>query len=330
MINKKHFWILIHRKPDNLWDCAKHNIRLYFYPVKTLDPELEILTRTAHTIQKPVSYSGIGIHTGNQVTLTFIPAEVGAGVVFKRVDLPGAPIVPAKIENVCDTTRSTTIGKNGVFVCTVEHVLAAVKAYQIDNLIIEVSDNEPPIGDGSSAVFTQMIEAAGVLEQDQQIKIVKLREPVFWSRGDSHIIAVPYEGFRASYSLHYPNAKALQHQHVSFMITPEIFQREIAPCRTFSRYEEVEILIDRGLIKGGSLANNLVIKDDVVFSSGGLHFQNEMARHKLLDLVGDLSLIELDLHAHIIANRTGHEANYLFAGKLIDSITTEQSHECTN
>jgi len=292
--------------------------------VKTLNPELATLSRIQQTILSPVSYSGIGIHTGNQVELTFHPAPAGTGIVFKRVDLPGQPVVPAKLENVCDTTRSTTIGKNGIFVCTVEHVLAAVKAYQIDNLVIEVDDNEPPIADGSSAVFAQMLESAGLVEQEKTTPIVKLLEPVFWSRGDSHIIAVPYEGFRASYSLHYPNAKALQNQHVSFLITPETFKTEIAPCRTFSRYEEVEVLIDRGLIKGGSLTNNLVIKDDVVFSSGGLHFQNEMARHKLLDLVGDLSLMEIDFHAHIIANRTGHEANYLFAQKLLESITVEQ------
>ncbi len=289
-----------------------------------LDPELETLTRNQRTICRPVDYSGIGIHSGKKVTIRLCPAEPGSGVVFQRTDLPGEPVIKASVENVVDTTRSTTIGAAGVFVSTVEHVLAAVKAYGIDNLLIQVSDKEPPIDDGSSRLFVEMIEEGGIQEIDQTTPIIKIKNPVYWSRGGTHLAALPYEGFRVSYTLHYPDDKALQNQFFSSMVDPQNFKNEIAPCRTFSRYAELEYLIDRGLIKGGSMANTLVVKDDVVFSKEGLHFKNEMARHKALDLIGDLSLVGYNLYTHVIGFRTGHEANVLFAQELLNSIMTEK------
>ncbi len=243
---------------------------------------------------------------------------------FQRIDLPGEPTIKASVDHVIDTTRSTTIGGLGVFVSTVEHVLAAIKAYDIDNVLIQVSDKEPPIDDGSSQIFVDMIEESGIKQQNQPAPIIKIKHPVYWSRGDAHLVALPYEGFRVSYSLHYPDDKALQNQFFSSLITPENFKNNMAYCRTFSRYAELEYLIDRGLIKGGSMANTLVVKDDVVFSKGGLHIKNEMAGHKALDLVGDLSLLGYSLYAHVIGYRTGHEANVLFAKELLNSIMTEK------
>lgn len=279
--------------------------------------------RKQHTLCQDVSFSGIGIHTGQTVTMRFVPAKEGTGILFKRTDLPNLPLIPATIEYVCDTARSTTIGVGSVKIHTVEHVLAAIAAYQVDNLIIEVSNIEPPVGNGSSDIFVEMIEKAGIQEQETPSSTVSLHKPLYWSEGDIHIVALPSDEYRISYTLNYPETRALKSQYYSTSITPEIFKKEIAPCRTFSLYEEVSMLIDRGLIKGGSLDNAVIIKDDIVFSKNGLFFPNEMCRHKMLDIVGDLSLVGFNFQAHVIAIRSGHASNFAFAKKLYKSITME-------
>lgn len=289
-----------------------------------VNPALETIFRKQRTLNEPVSFSGIGIHTGKEVGLRFIPAKEGTGIIFKRVDLPGHPIIPATVEYVQDTSRSTTIGIKDVRIHTVEHVLSAIKAYQIDNLCIEIAGIEPPVGNGSSDVFVEMIEKAGICEQSQLCPIVKLQNPVYLSDGeDIHLVALPYDGYKVSYTLSYPESPFLQGQFHSVLVTEENFKREIAPCRTFSLYKEITALMERGLIKGGSLDNAVVIKDDVVLSKGGLYFPDEMARHKILDLIGDLSLIGFDLHLHVIAIRSGHASNFAFAKQLLNYITME-------
>lgn len=280
--------------------------------------------RQQRTLKKDTTFSGIGIHTGEVVTMKFCPAKEGTGIVFKRIDLPEQPIIPATVEYVCDTSRSTTIGIGKVRVHTVEHVLAALAAYKIDNLIIELNNIEPPVGNGSSDVFLDMIESVGIEEQKATHPIVKIDQPVYWSEGDIHLVALPHDGYRISYTLHYPDASLLSAQYHTLDVTPESFKTEISPCRTFSRYEEVAMLMDRGLIRGGSLDNAVIIQDDVAFSKGGLFFPNEMARHKILDMIGDLSLVGFEFHAHIIAVRSGHGANYALAKKLYESITMEK------
>lgn len=284
-------------------------------------------TRKQKTLAGTVSFSGIGIHTGKVVSLKFCPAEPGTGIVFRRTDLPGRPLIPATLEYVCDTSRSTTIGIADVRIHTVEHVLAAVQAYGIDNLIIEISSIEPPIGNGSSDVFVSMIEEAGIQEQTAFIPIIGLKSPVYWTEGDIHILAHPYEEYRISYTLHYPESKVLNCQYFSTLVESNIFKREIAPCRTFSRYEEVSNLMDRGLIKGGSLDNSVIIKDEAIFSKEGLFFPDEMVRHKVLDMIGDLALIGFHFHAHVIAIRSGHRSNIEFSKKLYKTLTTETA-EC--
>lgn len=290
----------------------------------TVNPSLEIVIRKQRTLKKTVSFSGIGIHTGQQVALRFCPAKPGTGLMFKRVDLPGQPLIPATVEYVTDTARSTSIGIKDIRIHTVEHVLAAIKAYNIHNLCIEISNIEPPIGNGSSDVFVEMIEDAGIVEQDSTVPIVKIQEPVYWSEKDIQLVALPYDGYRISYTLSYPGSPFLQAQFHSVEITPENFKNEISPCRTFSLYKEISTLIDRGLIKGGSLDNAVIIKEDAIISKGGLFFPNEMARHKLLDLIGDLSLVGFDFHAHIIAIRSGHPSNFEFAKKILNHITMEK------
>jgi UDP-3-O-[3-hydroxymyristoyl] N-acetylglucosamine deacetylase len=268
-----------------------------------------VACRCQNTIQQPVAYSGIGIHTGKVVSIRFCPAEQGTGIVFKRIDLPSQPIIPATLEYVCDTSRSTTIGIADIRIHTVEHVLAAVQSYNIDNLIIEISSIEPPVANGSSDVFVRMIEDAGVQHQEATTPIVKLKHPVYWSEGDIHIVAHPYDGYRISYTLNYPESKVLRCQYYSVLVNQETFKNEIASCRTFSQYHEVSFLMDRGLIKGGSLDNSVIIKDDAIFSKGGLFFPDEMVRHKILDMIGDLTLVGFHFHAHVISIRSGHRSN---------------------
>jgi UDP-3-O-[3-hydroxymyristoyl] N-acetylglucosamine deacetylase len=291
----------------------------------SLNPTLKTIYRKQRTLGDAVSFSGIGIHTGAKVTMTFVPADEGTGIVFRRTDLPNKLIIPATIAYVCDTARSTTLGLQDVRVHTVEHVLAALKAFDIDNCIIEVSNVEPPVGNGSSDIFVEMIESVGIMEQGAHTPIIKLNHPVYYSEKDIQIVALPYDGYRISYTLSYPASKALKSQFQSFEINSETFKREIAPCRTFSLYEEVATLMDRGLIRGGSLDNAVIIKEDVIFSKGGLFFPDEMCRHKMLDMVGDLSLVGYNFNAHIIAIRAGHPSNFAFAKQLFQTITRESS-----
>ncbi len=268
------------------------------------------------TIKNKVSYSGIGIHTGEPVTLSFCPAPENYGISFRRVDLSGSPEISASLDHVIDTSRSTTLGKQGVKIHTVEHVLAAVRAFGIDNLIIEISNIEPPVADGSSQVFGELLEEAGLLELKETKKIYSLKEPVFYSEGDLSLVAIPSDCYKVSYTLNYPQSKVLNCQFYSLVVTKESFKKEIAPCRTFSLYEEVTMLMDAGLIKGGSLDNAVIIKGDVVLSKGGLRFDNEMVRHKVLDVIGDMSLIGVPFNAHIIAIKAGHASNFAFAKKI--------------
>ncbi len=283
-------------------------------------------TRKQQTLATETTFSGIGIHTGEVVTMRFCPAKEGSGIFFKRVDLPGQPIIPATVEYVCDTSRSnTTLGVGNVRVHTVEHVLAALAAYHVDNLCIELNNIEPPVGNGSSDIFVDMIEKAGLAEQDGQMPIVKLQKPIYWSEGDIQLVAIPHAGLRISYTLNYPKSALLKAQFHSLEVNARSFKEEIAPCRTFTPYDEISWLMDRGLIKGGSLDNAVVIKDDVALSKNGLFFSDEMVRHKILDMIGDFSLVGFDFHAHVIAIRSGHASNYAFAKTLYNTITQENS-----
>jgi UDP-3-O-[3-hydroxymyristoyl] N-acetylglucosamine deacetylase len=293
--------------------------------VVSVHPNHKTVCRKQRTLKKEVSFSGIGIHTGKEVTMRFIPAKEGTGIIFKRSDLSSRPVIPATVEYVCANSRNTTLGIADVRVHTVEHVLAAVRAYDIDNLTIEIHGVEPPVGNGSSDIFVNMIENAGIIEQNYVVPIVKLRNPVYWSEGDIHLVALPYEGYRISYTLNYPETKVLKSQYYSVSLNCETFKKEIASCRTFSLYEEVSALMDRGLIKGASLDNAVVIKDDTILSKEGLYFPDEMVRHKILDVIGDLSLVGFDFQAHIIAIRSGHASNVAFAKKIFNYITMENA-----
>jgi UDP-3-O-[3-hydroxymyristoyl] N-acetylglucosamine deacetylase len=246
-------------------------------------------------------------------------------VFFRRIDLPGNPVIPATVEYISGTARGTTLAVGEAKIHTVEHVLAPLRAYEIDNVCIEINGIEPPAGNGSADIFVEMIERAGVVEQTAKVPIVEIKTPVWWSQGEVHIIALPSATYSISYTLHYPDTTALGSQFFSFDVTQDSFREEIASCRTFSLYEELSMLMDKGLIRGGSLENAVVVHKDAIISKGGLYFADEAVRHKVLDLIGDLSLVGIPFTAHVIALRSGHLSNCTFAKKLYAHLLLENT-----
>jgi len=286
----------------------------------------QLKKRLQRTLHKAVEYSGIGLHTGEVVHLKMLPAPADSGIVFKRTDLPNTPLIPAIVPNVCDTSdRCTVLGKDGCKIYTVEHLLAALYANHVDNVLIEISNIEPPVGNGSSDVFVDLIQQAGIQEQSTHQPLFELKQPLYFSQGDIHLVALPCESYRVSYTLNYPKSPALKTQYNSFEISPDTFNKELSPCRTFCLYEEISALMDKGLIKGGSLDNAVVVKGEAYLSKNGLFFPDEPARHKILDIVGDLALVGCDIRAHILGVRAGHAANYMLAKQLYHLFSSESS-----
>ncbi len=280
------------------------------------------------TIKTPIGLTGLGVHTGNKTRLVFKPAPVNSGVRFVRTDLEGAQEVKAAVGNVSGVLRGTTISSNGVKIHTVEHVLAAISGCAIDNVLVELDSNEPPVGDGSAVAYVRMIQSAGVEEQEAQREELVIDEAVYVKKENAAITIVPADEFRISYTMDFRHP-TLPAQFVSFTVTEETFENEIAPGRTFCFYHEVEALVDQGLIKGGSLDNSVVIGDGVIYSKEKLRFPDEFARHKVLDLIGDLSLVGRPIRGHIVAMRSGHELNVELARKLVAIIGRDKNKRTT-
>jgi UDP-3-O-[3-hydroxymyristoyl] N-acetylglucosamine deacetylase/3-hydroxyacyl-[acyl-carrier-protein] dehydratase len=260
------------------------------------------------TLAKTASISGSSLHTGEKVTLTVHPAPPGHGRKFKRKDLADEPIIEAKIENVKAVERSTTLAEGSVKVHTVEHVLSALAGMGVDNALVEMDANEPPIGDGSSQPYVELIKKAGIVEQTVPRPEFHVSEPIFLeTKGGSLMTVVPDAAFRISCTQVGPDGRFTQ--YYSTEITPEIYEKEIAPARTFVFYEDVKPLMDKGLIKGGSLENAVVVRGDSVLSKEPLRFREEFARHKILDIIGDLALFGRPIKGHVIAIKPGHGAN---------------------
>ncbi|MBI2743867.1 MAG: UDP-3-O-[3-hydroxymyristoyl] N-acetylglucosamine deacetylase [Chlamydiales bacterium] len=283
-------------------------------------------TRTKQrTLQRSVSISGVGVFTGEKTTLRLCPAEADTGILFQRLDLPHKPFLPATLDHVQGTPRCTMIGIQGVLVQTVEHLLSALKAYQIDNVLIEIRGPEVPILDGSARGFVELIEQAGVCVLGEERTQGKLEAPVFWSQKETHLVAIPSDEYRVSYTLHYPHSDFIGSQFYSIVVDETRYKEEIASSRTFSLYEDVAPLIEKGFLKGGSFESGILIKDNAVANPGGLRFKDEMVRHKVLDLIGDLSLMAISFSAHIIAIRSGHTSNIAFAKELAKYIKMENA-----
>jgi UDP-3-O-[3-hydroxymyristoyl] N-acetylglucosamine deacetylase len=289
----------------------------------SLPDEMSSSRKHQRSLKKPVSMGGIGLFTGAKTELTLRPAPEGTGILFQRMDLPNKPILAANVENVLETPRCTILGNSEFQIQTVEHILSTLKAFDLDNVIIEIDGPEVPSCDGSALAFVDMIQKAGVLSQTATKKIYHLHTPVFWSKGDVHLVALPAEEFRISYTLNYPNSELLKSQFYTVHVNEETYKQEIAPARTFSLYEEVVPLIEKGNIKGGRLDNAVIIKGDSILNPEGVRYRDEMVRHKILDLIGDLSLVGDSFLAHIIAIRSGHFSNTSFAKELVNNFKME-------
>jgi UDP-3-O-[3-hydroxymyristoyl] N-acetylglucosamine deacetylase/3-hydroxyacyl-[acyl-carrier-protein] dehydratase len=301
------------------------------------------------TIKADVSVSGSGLHTGRPVTMTFKPAPENHGYKFRRIDIEGQPIIDADVDNVTDTSRGTTISQNGASVHTVEHVLAALVGLEVDNVMIELDGPETPIMDGSSIKFIDALEEAGYKEQDADREYYSIPYNIHYSEPDRKVemVAMPLDDYRFTCMIDY-NSPVLGSQHAAITTLSE-FKKEISSSRTFCFLHELEALLEHNLIKGGDLNNAIVVvdkevskeelkhlaklfhRDDIDVAKEGilnnieLRHQNEPARHKLLDMIGDLALVGVPLKGHIMAARPGHAANVAFAKKIKAQIKKERS-----
>jgi len=302
------------------------------------------------TIFKPVSLSGVGLHTGQEVKLTFMPAKANNGYTFTRVDLDGNPIIEANINFVTSTQRGTVLEKNGVTIQTCEHVLAALVGLEIDNVNIELNASEPPIMDGSSKYFVEALESAGKVDLDHFREEYVVKNVISYKdeKSGSEITIIPSDRYEVTTMVDF-GTKILGTQNAT-LNNLEDFKNEISNSRTFSFLHEIEMLLNEGLIKGGDLNNAIVYvdkelskstmeklkiafnKNDIKVKSNGildnltLHYPNEAARHKLLDVIGDLALAGVRLRGKVIANKPGHYVNTKFAKKLSDIIKIEKKN----
>jgi len=312
---------------------------------------LQVMNVKQRTIKTAVSLSGTGLHTGESVTMTFHPAPENHGFKFRRVDLEGQPIIDADVDNVTDTSRGTTITQNGASVSTVEHVLAALVGCELDNVLIDLNGPETPIMDGSSMPFVDTIIEAGYEEQEADREYYHIPYNIHYSEPDRKVdmVAMPLDDYRFTCMVDY-NSPVLGSQHASISTMSE-FKKEIASCRTFCFLHELEMLLAHDLIKGGDINNAIVVVDktidaeemaklaklfnreDIGVAPQGilnnieLRHQNEPARHKLLDMIGDLALVGVPLRGHIMAARPGHAANVAFAKKIKSLIKKERSRK---
>lgn len=269
------------------------------------------------TIRKERAIRGKSLHTGEEVSLTLKPALPNSGFLFRRTDLYGKPEIKPTFENITDLVRSTTITNGNAKVHTIEHVLSALVGCGIDNAEIELDASEPPIMDGSSRPFVSLIMEAEPIEQEAERKFIEITEPVSVTSGNRSIIALPYDGFRVTCTS--ADDRGIHVQHLSIDLDAESYVAQIAPARTFTIYEEIEELLKIGKIQGGSLDSAIVIKGDKVLSKEPLRFDDEFVRHKILDIVGDFSLLGKRLKAHVIAVRPGHSLNSELVAKIIET-----------
>ncbi len=275
------------------------------------------------TIRKETLIKGVGLHTGRKCRALFKPAPENSGIKFIRVDLPGRPVLEATLKNVVDIIRGTTLGINDeVRVYTIEHVLSALNGLQIDNLTIELDDNEPPVADGSAQEFVKALRECGVVEQNAQKNILKIETPLEYTANQTLIRIDPSDTFEIDCEITYDHPMIKQQRFV--FRRGDDYPKEIAPARTFCFDYEIEALKKKGLAKGGSLDNAIVIGPDGIYNPEfKLRFDNEFVRHKTLDLMGDLMLLGQPLQGKITAKRCGHGHNIKFIEKLMEQLRGE-------
>lgn len=270
--------------------------------------------RFQRTLKKEVTFSGVGLHTGRHSTVTLKPAPRDTGVIFHRVDR--MMVIRSHVGAVTDTAFATSLGNGNTKIKTVEHILAALAGIGIDNIVIEVDGPEIPILDGSSTELVGIILKAGIAKQGKKRPCLRITKPFSMSDGHSEVAVFPYDGRRITYRIHF-NHHLLGEQNISLELNEETFIKDIAPARTFGFLKDVEYMMANGLAKGGSLNNAIILSDKGVINSTGLRFKDEFVRHKVLDLIGDFSLIGFPIYGHIFANKAGHSTNLSFLKKLL-------------
>lgn len=268
------------------------------------------------TLQKEIEYAGVGLHKGETIFMKLLPSQTGK-IVFKRTDLEeGKNEIVLDTKNTFDLTRGTNLkNEAGAMVFTIEHFLSALAITEITDLVVELNGNELPICDGSAKVFLELIAEAGIQELDEEVQEIVVKEPMYLSKGDKHIIALPYDGYKLTYSIRFEHT-FLKSQLAEYELDFETYQKEIAPARTFGFDYEIEYLKKNNLALGGTLDNAIVIQKDGVMNPGGLRFEDEFVRHKMLDIIGDLKVLNRPIRAHIIAVKAGHALDIEFAEQL--------------
>lgn len=270
------------------------------------------------TIRSRVQVQGIGLHSGQPCSLNFVPAPPNTGVHFVRSDLPNKPSLKVHAEKVAATGYATTLGGADFSVATVEHCLSALSALRVDNLVIELDGPEIPITDGSAKSFLDAIQSVGLIEQEQPRKYCYLTEPIFYSEGDKQAYAVPYNGLRLTVTIEFPHA-SIGKQKLDLDINEQSFARELAGARTFGFLKDVEELQSKGLARGGSLANAVVLDDRGIMNPEGLRWPDEFVRHKALDALGDLVTLAMPLMGHVVLYKAGHDMMNKLVKKIFES-----------
>ena len=273
-----------------------------------------MILQKQRTLKTEISYTGIGLHSGREVHATLKPAPEDTGIVFVRTDLPGAPQIHAKAENVTSTLRATTVEENGHKVFTIEHLMSAFHAHRIDNAYVELDSEEPPVADGASLVFFELMAKAGIAEQAKDRKEIVIDKVyrIDDEKTGRFVMVLPYDGFRVSFTSLNPH-KLIGVQYEDFHIDEAVYHKEIAPARTIAYVKEIQALREMSLGLGGSLENVIVYNDEGWLNP--LHFEDELVRHKILDVIGDLRLAGI-IRGHVIAAASGHALNTQLAKKI--------------
>ncbi len=268
------------------------------------------------TVKNKVTFSGIGVHSGKNAEVTLRPAEAGTGIVFHRTDLTPPVSIEAKAANVVNTRLSTTIGKDGAVVATVEHLMAALRGLGIDNVHVDINGPEVPIMDGSAAPFVKWIKDAGIKSLGKARKYLVVKKPVTISDGDKKVTIIPSRHFKISFDMRF-NHPVVSNQFRSVKLSEETFDDDISAARTFGFLAEVETLRANGLARGGSLENVVVIGNEGVLNEEGLRFDDEFVRHKILDAIGDFSMAGYHILGHVKAFKSGHDLNHKLVNQLL-------------
>ncbi|SDT86892.1 UDP-3-O-acyl-N-acetylglucosamine deacetylase [Desulfobacula phenolica] len=270
------------------------------------------------TLSKRICVSGTGVHSGKQTHLILNPAPENHGIKFRRIDLPGTQDIQALFKRVVDTSLATVLGTNGAIVSTIEHLMACFAGLEIDNALVEVDDYEIPIMDGSAKVFTQLIQDAGIVKQSAPKHFLIVKKPIKVTDNDKSVIVYPEPCFKITCRIHFDHPM-IGEQKITFDRAKNNFTKEISCARTFGFMQDIELLKKFSLGKGGSLDNAIILDKNKILNKEGLRYPDEFVRHKLLDSLGDFSLLGMPIRGHIVTNKSGHTLNHLFIEKFLEN-----------